>query len=63
MATAGNAHAKTGTMRGISALSGYVTTAGDEQLVFSIIVNGYSNGAPAARELQDKIVEYLAECK
>lgn len=56
----GNMHAKTGTMRGISTLSGYLTTAGGEHLAFSIMVNGYTNKAAVARKLQDEIVDYLA---
>jgi len=59
-AACGNAHAKTGTMRGVCSLSGYVTTAAGERLVFSILLNGYRQKAPAARSLQDDIVKYLA---
>ena len=47
-------------MRSVSSLSGYVTTAGGERLVFSIMINGYSSGAAVARKLQDDIVAYLA---
>jgi D-alanyl-D-alanine carboxypeptidase/D-alanyl-D-alanine-endopeptidase (penicillin-binding protein 4) len=36
----GNLHAKTGTLRNVSALSGYVTTLDNEKLIFSIIFNG-----------------------
>jgi D-alanyl-D-alanine carboxypeptidase/D-alanyl-D-alanine-endopeptidase (penicillin-binding protein 4) len=36
----GNFRGKTGTIDQVSALSGYVTTAGGEQIVFSMIVNG-----------------------
>ncbi|MFG1603237.1 D-alanyl-D-alanine carboxypeptidase/D-alanyl-D-alanine-endopeptidase [Actinoplanes sp. NPDC049265] len=36
---AGNVHAKTGTLTGVNALSGYVTDAGGRRLVFSMIVN------------------------
>lgn len=35
----GNLRAKTGTIKGVSSLSGYVTTAGGERLAFSIISN------------------------
>lgn len=59
-AACGNARAKTGTMRSVSSLSGYVTTAGGERLVFSIMLNGYRNSAANARKLQDDIVTYLA---
>jgi len=59
-AACGNAHAKTGTMRSVSSLSGYVTTAAGERLVFSIMLNGYRNSSVSARKLQDDIVSYLA---
>jgi D-alanyl-D-alanine carboxypeptidase/D-alanyl-D-alanine-endopeptidase (penicillin-binding protein 4) len=36
----GNLHGKTGTLDQVSALSGYVTTAAGEPVVFSMIVNG-----------------------
>ncbi|WP_345556597.1 D-alanyl-D-alanine carboxypeptidase/D-alanyl-D-alanine endopeptidase [Streptomonospora halophila] len=58
-AAAGNVRAKTGTLSGVSALSGYVTTAGGERLVFSIINNGYAGAAP--RDIQDAIAVRLAE--
>ena len=49
MATAGNVHAKTGTIIPGRALSGYLTTAGGRPAVFSVIVNGHDPGAaPAA---------------
>ena len=59
----GNARAKTGTMRSVSSLSGYVTTAAGERLVFSIMLNGYRNSSAGARKLQDDIVTYLAGIK
>jgi D-alanyl-D-alanine carboxypeptidase/D-alanyl-D-alanine-endopeptidase (penicillin-binding protein 4) len=55
-----NARCKTGTMRGISCLAGYVTTRGGEPLVYAIFINGYTAGAAAAREMQDGVVSYLA---
>ncbi|RCV48766.1 D-alanyl-D-alanine carboxypeptidase/D-alanyl-D-alanine endopeptidase [Marinitenerispora sediminis] len=58
-AAAGNVHAKTGSMTGVSALSGYVTTADGEELVFSILNNGYTGAAP--RPIQDAIAVRLAE--
>ena len=36
-----NVHAKTGTLRWVNALSGYVTTAAGERLVFSLMLNRY----------------------
>jgi D-alanyl-D-alanine carboxypeptidase/D-alanyl-D-alanine-endopeptidase (penicillin-binding protein 4) len=38
-AAAGNLRAKTGTIRGVSSLSGYVRTADGERLIFSILAN------------------------
>lgn len=56
----GHAYAKTGTIRGVSALAGYVDSGRNKhRLVFSILVNGHSDAA-AARRLQDRIVNYLA---
>ncbi|WP_203885483.1 D-alanyl-D-alanine carboxypeptidase/D-alanyl-D-alanine endopeptidase [Planotetraspora kaengkrachanensis] len=60
-AAAGNVHAKTGSLTGVSALSGYVTSADGEPLVFSVISNGYLSGSP--KDLEDKIAVRLAEFK
>ncbi|HEX2949022.1 MAG TPA: D-alanyl-D-alanine carboxypeptidase/D-alanyl-D-alanine-endopeptidase [Armatimonadota bacterium] len=57
---AGNVHAKTGTMRGVCTLAGYVTTSSGERLSFAIFVNDYNSGAKSARDLQDQIAGYLA---
>ncbi|QBI55632.1 D-alanyl-D-alanine carboxypeptidase/D-alanyl-D-alanine endopeptidase [Streptomonospora litoralis] len=56
---AGNVRAKTGTLTGVSALSGYVRGANGERLVFAIINNGYRGAAP--RGLQDAIAVRLAQ--
>ena len=58
----GRVHAKTGTLRHVSALSGYVDTKGGETVAFSILVNAYvaaKEGANATREA-DRLVELLA---
>lgn len=47
-AAAGNARAKTGSLRYVYALSGYVTTAAGERLAFSIMLNNYYNAERAA---------------
>jgi D-alanyl-D-alanine carboxypeptidase/D-alanyl-D-alanine-endopeptidase (penicillin-binding protein 4) len=51
--------AKTGTIRGVRSLSGYVTGRGGDRWVFVILANGPS--ARSARRLQDRIVRILAE--
>ncbi|TDC93873.1 D-alanyl-D-alanine carboxypeptidase/D-alanyl-D-alanine-endopeptidase [Actinomadura sp. 7K507] len=57
-AAAGNVHAKTGTMTGVTGLSGYVKDPGGRTLVFSSVFNGYSGGAP--KDIEDKIAVRLA---
>ena len=58
-AAQGNIRGKTGTIDQVSALSGYLTTAGGEQLVLSIVVNGVPT--PAMRtSLIDEIVVKMA---
>jgi serine-type D-Ala-D-Ala carboxypeptidase/endopeptidase (penicillin-binding protein 4) len=54
-----NVRAKTGSLTGASALSGYVTTADDDELVFAIVLNYYLSGKPA--DLEDGIAVRLAE--
>jgi serine-type D-Ala-D-Ala carboxypeptidase/endopeptidase (penicillin-binding protein 4) len=48
---AGNLRAKTGTLRWANSLSGHVTTAAGEHLVFSLMVNRYYGTAPARGDL------------
>ncbi len=54
-------YAKTGTLSGVSCLSGYVFTKTGEPLAFSIMMNGYVQKAKPYRNLQDKITGILAE--
>ncbi len=56
---AGNVRAKTGTLRWANSLSGYVTTAAGEHLVFSLMVNRYYEARPARGDL-DTIAVLLA---
>ena len=57
---AGNLRAKTGTINGVASLSGYVTTAAGEHLVFSIILNNYPEESTARRVFIDNIAVLLA---
>ncbi|HWF19778.1 MAG TPA: D-alanyl-D-alanine carboxypeptidase/D-alanyl-D-alanine-endopeptidase, partial [Verrucomicrobiae bacterium] len=54
----GNVRAKTGTLRWASSMSGYVTSAAHERLVFSMMLNRYSGGSKT--EDLDAIAELLA---
>ncbi len=51
----GKLRAKTGTIRGTSALSGYTTTADGEPVAFSIIMEHFVKPTSAIRKLQDQI--------
>lgn len=55
----GNLRAKTGTMSGVSALSGYLATADGELLAFSMIIQNFSGPHNTATGIQDQIAEIL----
>jgi len=57
---AGNLRAKTGTISGVASLSGYVTSASGERLVFSIILNNYPEESSSRRSFIDTIAVLLA---
>ena len=57
----GNARAKTGSIANARALSGYVTSADGEPLVFSMIVNNFNAPATQANAVIDRAVVRLAE--
>ena len=56
----GRVRAKSGTMNGISAMSGYVTTGSGEPLAFSIMIQNYAGTARTAMEVQDMICVLLS---
>ncbi|HSW54974.1 MAG TPA: D-alanyl-D-alanine carboxypeptidase/D-alanyl-D-alanine-endopeptidase [Ignavibacteriaceae bacterium] len=56
-----NVHAKTGTLNGVSNLSGYVTAENNHLLAFSIMIQNYVDESSKARSFQNKICELLAE--
>jgi D-alanyl-D-alanine carboxypeptidase/D-alanyl-D-alanine-endopeptidase (penicillin-binding protein 4) len=57
---AGNAHAKTGSMTGVRALSGYVRTPAGETLVFVLLANNLTAPRRVGEAAQDRIVARLA---
>ena len=59
-AVRGNVHAKTGTLTGVSAISGYVRTADGEMLAFSIIANNYISVKTAVEDVQNMALLRLA---
>jgi len=55
----GRVRAKTGTLRGVSALSGYAVTAGGEPLAFSMIMEHFVGPTSKIRTIQDRILALL----
>ena len=55
----GNVHAKTGTLSGVRALSGYFTTAAGERMAFSMIVNHHTLTARDADRLAESALMRL----
>jgi serine-type D-Ala-D-Ala carboxypeptidase/endopeptidase (penicillin-binding protein 4) len=52
-------HAKTGTLYGVSALSGYCDARGGSRLIFSILMNGVSSDS-YAHSIQDRMARSMA---
>jgi D-alanyl-D-alanine carboxypeptidase/D-alanyl-D-alanine-endopeptidase (penicillin-binding protein 4) len=59
-AAEGNVRAKTGTISNVRGLSGYVTTADGENLVFSFLVNGHMLSTGATNSITDDVCAALA---
>ena len=56
----GNVRAKTGSLSSVASLSGYVTTAAGEHLVFSMMLNNYPDASAVRRDSIDAIAVLLA---
>lgn len=59
-AAEGRARAKTGTLSGVTALSGYVASASGERLAFSLVLEFFVGPAGPRRAVQDSVVAALA---
>lgn len=61
---ANNLVAKTGSLRYVSSLSGFVTNAAGQRLVFSALLNAYApdDDGPSGREALDTLVGLLTDC-
>ncbi len=55
-----NVRAKTGSLSGVSSLTGFVKSSNDHLLLFSIIVNDYVGSSKHARQIEDEICNILA---
>ncbi|MCX7875039.1 MAG: D-alanyl-D-alanine carboxypeptidase/D-alanyl-D-alanine-endopeptidase [Melioribacteraceae bacterium] len=51
--------AKTGTISGVSSLSGYIKTKKNNLIVFSILIQNFVGSSKQARDIQDKICEII----
>lgn len=52
-------HAKTGTLSNVRALSGYLTTQSGDTIIFSMLVNNYTQPRQAADFVVDRALRYL----
>src|SRR5205085_2222383 len=58
-----NVHGKTGTLSGVRSLSGYVTTAGGQVLLFSVLCNNYLVPTAYVTRVQDTIAVRLSRLR
>ncbi|MFC6336602.1 D-alanyl-D-alanine carboxypeptidase/D-alanyl-D-alanine-endopeptidase [Pseudomonas sp. CCM 7891] len=56
-----NLHAKTGSMGGVSSLTGYITDAEGRKLVFSMVTNNYVVEGARIKALEDRLAAALAQ--
>lgn len=58
-----NVRAKTGTLSGVNALSGYAKTSKGNQIAFSILIQNHVSQTAKARNFQDEICRIITEHK
>lgn len=56
-----NVMAKTGSITGVSALSGYATASNGKELIFSILINNYLDSNETIQAIENEIVTILTE--
>ncbi|MBU0474303.1 MAG: D-alanyl-D-alanine carboxypeptidase/D-alanyl-D-alanine-endopeptidase [Bacteroidetes bacterium] len=57
----GNVRAKTGTIANTRGLSGYLTTADGEEIVFSFLINGHLRSSEDTELITDSVLSIIAE--
>lgn len=57
----GNVRAKTGTISNVRGLSGYLTTAEGEEVVFSFLINGHLKTSRDTELITDKVLELISD--
>jgi D-alanyl-D-alanine carboxypeptidase/D-alanyl-D-alanine-endopeptidase (penicillin-binding protein 4) len=58
----GIVRAKTGTLTGVSSLTGTLTTTDGRQVIFSLIANGFTTGEVAVETALDEISAAVSQC-
>ncbi len=57
----GNVRAKTGTISNVRGLSGYLTTADGEEIVFSFLINGHLKSSKDTEIITGSALSIIAE--
>lgn len=58
---ANNCRAKTGTLRGVTATAGYVTSKDNDLIIFAMNFNSFKRSASYYRDIMDNIISLLSE--